>query len=263
LPKISDCRIALFALIAFAAWLFVGLPLLYLPSQDHVHGEILGVKYGEWLLFLATMGLWWATVRLAVEGTSASEKAIAETRRIGEAQIRAYVDISSSEIFFIPLGVLGSYAHPMVRITATNTGQSPAKNFIWNPTVEYYSTSIGAGPRSLTKELGSNWRDILGVGISVSQSYVSTAMIPEMELYKFLGEGVGVEKDVVLVRLRVRFEFEDVFDRRNAGEAFFAGMFKRTDGQTFQTPFWGETEWSGKLSRMHRSNDWPEDKEKQ
>jgi hypothetical protein len=54
MPKFSDEKIALVALIAFAAWLFVGLPILYLPSQEHVHGEILGVKYGEWLLFLAT-----------------------------------------------------------------------------------------------------------------------------------------------------------------------------------------------------------------
>ena len=258
MPKTADGRIILVALGAFAAWLFVGLPLLYLPPQDHVRGEILGVKYGEWLLFLATMGLWWATLHLAVEGKLASEKTIAEMRRIGEAQVRAYVDISSSEIFFIPLGLLGSYAHPMVRIAAANTGQSPAKNFIWNPTVEYYTASIGDGPRSLTKDLGSNWRDILGVGIAVSQSYVVAAMIPEMELYKFLGN--GVEKDVVLIRLRVRFEYEDVFDRRNTGEAFFAGTFKRTDGQKFQTP-WGETEWSGKLGRLHKSNDWLKDKE--
>jgi hypothetical protein len=33
MPKISDGRIALVALIALAAWLLIGLPLLYLPSE--------------------------------------------------------------------------------------------------------------------------------------------------------------------------------------------------------------------------------------
>jgi hypothetical protein len=49
MPKISDCRIALVALIALAVWLFVCLPLLYLPSHDQVQGELLGVRYGEWV----------------------------------------------------------------------------------------------------------------------------------------------------------------------------------------------------------------------
>jgi hypothetical protein len=56
MPKDSDAKIALLALLAFAAWLFVGLPLLYLPSQDQVHGEILGVKYGEWLAAISGFG---------------------------------------------------------------------------------------------------------------------------------------------------------------------------------------------------------------
>jgi hypothetical protein len=49
MPKISDCTIALIALIGFAVWLFVCLPLLYLPSHNQVQGEILGVRYGEWV----------------------------------------------------------------------------------------------------------------------------------------------------------------------------------------------------------------------
>jgi hypothetical protein len=52
MPKALDCRIALVALIAFAVWLFVILPLLYLPAQTHIPGEMLGVKYGEWVAAL-------------------------------------------------------------------------------------------------------------------------------------------------------------------------------------------------------------------
>jgi hypothetical protein len=45
MPKMSEGKIAIGALIALAAWLLIGLPLLYLPSEGHVHGEILDVKY--------------------------------------------------------------------------------------------------------------------------------------------------------------------------------------------------------------------------
>jgi hypothetical protein len=109
MPKLSDCRIALIALIALAAWLFVGLPLLYLPGEGHVHGEFLGVKYGEWLLFAATMGLWWATWRL-VRGADATAK----------RQLRAYIHVSDAKFgdFGFPQGIY--------MVSYTNTGQTPA-----------------------------------------------------------------------------------------------------------------------------------------
>jgi hypothetical protein len=82
MPKTSDGKIALVALIALAGWLLIGLPFLYLPSEKHVHGEILGVKYGEWLLFAATMGLWWATWRL-----------VKSAEKTAERQLGAYIGI--------------------------------------------------------------------------------------------------------------------------------------------------------------------------
>jgi hypothetical protein len=112
MPKSSDGRIVLFALIALAAWLFVALPLIYLPSQEHVHGEILGVKYGEWLLFAATRGLWWATWRL-----------VKSSEKTAERQLRAYV-------FVRPIGTHFLYEGDSCRVTITygvkNTGQTPA-----------------------------------------------------------------------------------------------------------------------------------------
>ena len=165
------------------------------------------------VLAFATIGLGGATILLYATGEKQFKFAIRagirqsrdmkasvnETRRIGEAQVRAYVDISSCEIFFVGLGVLGIQAHPMVRIIATNTGQSPARNFIWNPTVQYFSAGTGAPPRSSTGELGSNWRNILGVGIAVGQSHPEAAMIPEMELLNFLKESAS-KNGIVLVR---------------------------------------------------------------
>jgi hypothetical protein len=77
MPKSSDSKIAIVGLIAFAAWLYVVLPLIYHPNN---HGEFLGVKYGEWLMFIATVALVWATWKL-VKGAD----------RNAERQLRAYV----------------------------------------------------------------------------------------------------------------------------------------------------------------------------
>ncbi len=113
MPKDSDGTIAIVALIALAAWLLIGLPLLYLPDQGHVHGELLGVKYGEWLLFLATVALFLATWRLA---TGAGKTA--------ERQLRAYVsgDGGSFQLIETDKGrrfIQGHY-------TLKNFGQTPA-----------------------------------------------------------------------------------------------------------------------------------------
>jgi hypothetical protein len=43
----TDGRIALIALIAFAVWFSVGLPLIYLPDSIRLPSEILGIKLGE------------------------------------------------------------------------------------------------------------------------------------------------------------------------------------------------------------------------
>ena len=110
MPKTADGRIALVALVMFAAWFLIGLPLLYLPSQDHVRGEMLGVKYGEWLLFLATMGLWWATWRL-----------VKSSEKTAERQLRAYVNISVARATAVDFNI--NYY-----VEAKNFGQTPAYN---------------------------------------------------------------------------------------------------------------------------------------
>jgi hypothetical protein len=78
-----------------------------------------------------------------------------------------------------------------------------------------------------------------------------------MLLLKFLRES-DVDMGTVIVRLGIQFEFEDVFDQRIVDMAYFAGGSVRSPNQATQTAF-GAAEWSGKLSRTHKPNDWPQD----
>jgi Domain of unknown function (DUF4760) len=61
MPKCLDEKIALVALIAFAAWLFVGLPLLYLPSQVG-EGNMIWGTVPQWLTALIAGGALFAAV---------------------------------------------------------------------------------------------------------------------------------------------------------------------------------------------------------
>jgi hypothetical protein len=192
------------------------------------------------------------------QSVGATNAAVAETRRIGEAQVRAYVDITSARIVFgSALGLLNipKQAHPAVSIAATNSGQSLARNFVWNPTLQYIGTIEGQR-QTRVRELGANWRDILGVNIPVGGTHQDNAMISDMNLNQFMPEMDVTDfpyGQTIVVRLRIQFEFEDVFDKRIPGEAFFAGVFGRQTLVGVKEP----SDWSGSISRMHKPNDWP------
>lgn len=84
------------------------------PKQAGGHSdtyEIYGVKPGEFLLFLATVGLWYATARL-----------VRDAKQTAERQLRAYVVVVSED--FITQDSANSRFVGVFRIR--NTGQTPA-----------------------------------------------------------------------------------------------------------------------------------------
>ena len=62
-------------------------------------------------------------------------------------------------------------------------------------------------------------------------------MVTDMLLLRFLRENSPV-MNALLLRVRVQFEYEDVFNRRIVDEAFFMGTATRIpNNQTTQTDF--------------------------
>lgn len=109
MSRFPEGPIAISALIALAVWLFVCLPLLYSPGVHIPHG-LFEVKAGEFLIFAATLALWWATRRL-VKGAD----------KTAERQLRAYVMIDSVNLTNLAVG-----GNPEAHITFKNSGQTPA-----------------------------------------------------------------------------------------------------------------------------------------
>jgi hypothetical protein len=108
--QMREDRLAFVALIALATWVFIALPLIYLPDSVGIPTEILGVKPGEWLLSAATVGLWYATWRL-VKG---SEKT-------AERQLRAYIFVGARKAPSLEVDAV-----PELELFVKNVGQTPA-----------------------------------------------------------------------------------------------------------------------------------------
>jgi hypothetical protein len=88
------------------------------PEQANRHSdthEIYGVKPGEFLLFLAAIGLWYATNRL-----------VRDARQTAERQLRAYVHIPE-----IKMSLLNDSKYdPNIDFVLENFGQTPARRIV-------------------------------------------------------------------------------------------------------------------------------------
>jgi hypothetical protein len=189
----------------------------------------------DWLLVLFSFLLAAFTARLFYATYGIAQ----ETRRIGEAQVRAYVSIKSVMIAFF-----GSWEHPLVRFVAFNTGQSPARNFIWNITVQYE-----AGKNKQTSSFDKNWQNKTGFGIPAASDAPSDerAIIPKIPLKNFR----ELDKSLhVVVRVRIDFRYTDVFERDWFGESYFHGIGPEPGAKQPEKGF--------ALSPTARPNDWEE-----
>jgi hypothetical protein len=111
--------IAIAALVLLSIWTLIGLPLFYSSASEHAHGELLEVKYGEWLIFLATVALFFATAALVW----ATWLLASGAERTAQRQLRAYVHVTEARLQQASVG-----AHPTVHASIKNAGQTPAYN---------------------------------------------------------------------------------------------------------------------------------------
>ena len=199
------------------------------------------------VLALSTICLWVVTWRAGVRQSRDTVAFIGETRRIGEAQVRAYVDITQVRLILLMPQIVGAGETTLIRIFAKNTGQSPARNFLWHPSIQFIG-SLRPGVAAEQK-LGANWREMSGVGIAAGQEHDDGAMLGRAPLRD--------EQPTIsaVIRVRIDFEFDDVFGGHHVGETYFAGIFQRKIMGFDQTDL-GSTQWQGALRRTNALRDW-------
>jgi hypothetical protein len=164
-----------------------------------------------------------------------------EQREIGEAQVRAYVNIKSANIDFLWDAIV-----PRITFIAFNSGQSPARNFIWNVTLQYPGI-----PANRESALNENWLEQVGMDIpATSDAPPDGAFIPDMSVKQYI-EGVAPGTTLTVIRTKIDFRFTDVFDRDWFGEAFFAGVMQREPAGLI-------SQWTSQISAMAKPRDWDE-----
>jgi|ERR1035437_1234894 hypothetical protein len=170
-------------------------------------------------IFIAwfTLSLRQATDRLWFAG----ERSAIIQRRIGEAQVRAYVSIKSVQIYFG-----GDDGMPFIEVVAANSGQSPAINFVWAPEIYYLSETV----EEVVKEVSEEWADQPGLDIHSASQNSAIYVVDDFVLAEKIAVD-GVVPDRIAVSITVHYTWTDVFGESFMDYASFAGMAEIGDAK--------------------------------
>lgn len=213
LLKTPEGTIAVGALSLLGFWLFVVLPISYQPEIFVTKGGFLGVKLGEWLLFLATMGLWLATWQL-----------VRSSKDTAERQLRAYISCRSITASDLLVG-----RKPVFLVKFRNGGQTPAHALKTHVKIKSERTPIPSTMFSplLTSDEGSI--AVLGPGdkstvetigdISILPGHVDSLVNGTVHLFVF---GRLDYRDVFGRQRTTQFRLQLVSESITDGKAKFA-----------------------------------------
>ena len=150
----------------------------------------------------------------AKNATKAAQEAVNVTRDIGRAQVRAYVTIKSAAIYFG-----GDDGGPFIQIVAANSGQSPARSFVWVPEIRY----LADVEADIRKAPDQDWLRDYGVDIAshgeLEPLYVPDGfgLVTQVSKYRLMPDKVGIS-------VTIHYAWLDVFEGVAIDFASFAGV---------------------------------------
>lgn len=164
--------------------------------------------------------LWQANRALgeARRSADAAERAIAETREVGEAQVRCYLTLSAANIaFYVP------DLRPRLGLTIQNVGQSPAFEVTWAVELQY--SVLGQPDRRSISFASSVPALTLPPGAALP-------LIPEVFDFALnLGEQAHIAGpgDMLGVAAKVVLSAKDVFGKAVSSQALYCGGIDNVD----------------------------------
>jgi hypothetical protein len=217
----------------------------------------------DWLLVLFNGLLVLATIALFISGeravgvarisaSAAKESAIAAKQsattadEVGRAQTRAYVSIKSAKLVFI-----GPEANPFTTIVVSNGGRSPARNFLWEVSLQYYYN----GNILIQGIANKEWLNKIGIDISAnSEEEPESKLTLNMGFIKYVAD-VKPPLPHAVVRIKIEFRYTDVFGENVFGEAYYSALVQRE--QTALPPQTaGIPGWEYRIFPVPRPDDW-------
>jgi hypothetical protein len=160
----------------------------------HPH-ELFEIKAGEFLIFVATIALWWATRRL-VKGADAT----------AERQLRAYVLVKNGRIDRLSAGILRA------DITLENGGQTPARDLV-------YKGRTFIGTLDNPEEIGPFTEDLVIIGPRSQSPIVITSRTP-FTIENQYAYAAGDLKIIVRGALKYRDAFNNIQTTEFGFEAY-------------------------------------------
>ncbi|HEY1607443.1 MAG TPA: hypothetical protein VGF77_17795 [Allosphingosinicella sp.] len=155
-----------------------------------------GFGTGVVILFAAISAALFA--KAAADHTEAGAN---ETRRIGEAQVRCYLTLKSVK------AKIDSQVISWTEIILLNTGQSPARNFLWSSAVSFFTGRLEVAWESAPAKISdSEVAPDIPIGISESFS--------KMHFGRFLSDGeIDIVRDAenALFNVEIMIRWTDVF----------------------------------------------------
>ena len=149
----------------------------------------------------------------------AAESAVAEARRIGEAQVRCYASVGTVVLEFERSGAL------LLQLVVNNAGQSPAKEVRWGWRIGIRDTDTGALWRSPETVI---LRGTVGSSVSAGESFISTSVIADL-LDDIPMRNALIDSTRVICDLLVDIEWQDVFGTPFSERLRFTADFRPKD----------------------------------
>lgn len=202
-------------------------------------------RWAKWMI-----GVGGAELILTFAGVVLVFRNLRETRRIGEAQVRAYLNVKNAKLSFY-----GLHGIPRLTIEVANTGQSQGANIRWRPRIKAY---FGSGMPVQDINHPINWMQRSGIDVSANSAVALPDVIfPQLPFcdYAERFSRVGY-RDVprsVLLQVHIEFRWKDVFNNELADEVFFAGEVTEIIDSADLAPF---ERWTGDLAIAAQPPDW-------
>lgn len=212
----------------------------YQLAERDLVAQIEAAEWAQWSAVIA--GLMAAITVVGVvyihQTLIATREMSADTRRIGEAQVRAYVAITKASVKLSPPdpGMTGVNMKTSVTISVKNFGNSPARWFQWGAQTRFSPPQANrfTGP-TIRNFSPSSWGKDIGPGETLTLTLgLGSATVPD-EVLNVL------ESREIYIDIAIGYGFQDVFGEWIEDERVFATSLMSsqiaTDVVLHQHPF--------------------------
>lgn len=155
-------------------------------------------------------------LKLGIAANNSAQKAIKVSKDIGEAQVRAYVDITAAHITLEATELI-----QWIDIVPFNSGNSPAANFRWN--VEIMIIARGFCKRQICiKNIDESAVNRAAANIPAQARLYSPLSLCLINPFaKQVRDNFEAFGGSFIAHLKITFSYEDVFEIDHSGQTYF------------------------------------------